>query len=426
MQQNLLIDIARWRERPGPRGIPSVCSAHPLVIEAAMLRALEEDAALLIEATCNQVNQDGGYTGMTPADFTRFVAGIADRVSFPKDKIILGGDHLGPNPWKHLPAEDAMAKAVTMIEAYAKAGFTKLHLDTSMGCAGEPVALPDTVTAERAARLAAAAEAAIRAQDGIAPVYIIGTEVPVPGGALEELDTLVVTAPEAAIETVDVHRRVFEAAGAANAFKRVVGAVVQPGVEFGNENVIAYDREKAAKLSASLRQLDGIVFEAHSTDYQTPDALRDLVSDGFAILKVGPGLTFALREALYGLDQIAAFLFPGARQQTLASVTETVMREEPANWGKYYHGSPEAQRLQRHFSYSDRIRYYWPHPKVATAVEDLLTLLDGVTIPETLISQYLPGSYERVRDGKVAAKAKPLALAAVDRVLEDYFVACRV
>ncbi|SDA94889.1 D-tagatose-bisphosphate aldolase, class II, non-catalytic subunit [Sinorhizobium sp. NFACC03] len=426
MQQNLLIDIARWRERPGPRGIPSVCSAHPLVIEAAMLRALEEDAALLIEATCNQVNQDGGYTGMTPADFTRFVAGIADRVSFPKDKIILGGDHLGPNPWKHLPAEDAMAKAVTMIEAYAKAGFTKLHLDTSMGCAGEPVALPDTVTAERAARLAAAAEAAIRAQDGIAPVYIIGTEVPVPGGALEELDTLVVTAPEAAIETVDIHRRAFEAAGAANAFKRVVGAVVQPGVEFGNENVIAYDREKAAKLSASLRQLDGIVFEAHSTDYQTPDALRDLVSDGFAILKVGPGLTFALREALYGLDQIAAFLFPGARQQTLASVTETVMREEPANWGKYYHGSPEAQRLQRHFSYSDRIRYYWPHPKVATAVEDLLTLLDRVTIPETLISQYLPGSYERVRDGKVAAKAKPLALAAVDRVLEDYFVACRV
>lgn len=426
MQQNLLIDIARWRERPGPRGIPSVCSAHPLVIEAAMLRALEEDAALLIEATCNQVNQDGGYTGMTPADFTRFVAGIADRVSFPKDKIILGGDHLGPNPWKHLPAEDAMAKAVTMIEAYAKAGFTKLHLDTSMGCAGEPLALPDTVTAERAARLAAAAEAAIRGQDGIAPVYIIGTEVPVPGGALEELDTLAVTAPEAAIETVSIHRQAFETVGAADAFGRVVGAVVQPGVEFGNENVIAYDRAKAAKLSASLRQLNGIVFEAHSTDYQTPDALRDLVSDGFAILKVGPGLTFALREALYGLDQIAAFLFPGARQQTLASVTETVMREEPANWGKYYHGSPEAQRLQRHFSYSDRIRYYWPHPKVATAVEDLLTLLDGVTIPETLISQYLPGSYERVRDGKVAAKAKPLALAAVDRVLEDYFVACRV
>lgn len=426
MQENHLIDIARWSERPGPRGIPSICSAHPLVIEAAMLRAHREKAPVLIEATCNQVNQDGGYTGMTPEDFTRFVGAIADRIEFPREKILLGGDHLGPNPWKHLPADEAMAKAEAMITTYAKAGFTKLHLDTSMGCAGEPTALPDATTAARAARLAAVAEDAVGGRGGVLPVYIIGTEVPIPGGALEELDTLEVTAPEAAIETVRVHRAAFEEAGAAGAFSRVVGAVVQPGVEFGNENVIAYDRARAEKLSATLGQLHGMVFEAHSTDYQTPDALRELVADGFAILKVGPGLTFALREALYGLDQIAAFLFPAARERTLAEVTEAVMREEPANWAKYYHGSAEEQRLQRHFSYSDRIRYYWPHPKAAAAVDELMSLLDGVAIPETLISQFLAGSYARVRNGEVAPQAKPLALAAVDAVLQDYFAACRV
>lgn len=245
-----------------------------------------------------------------------------------------------------------------------------------MGCAGEPAALPDATTAARAARLAAVAEDAIRARKGVLPVYIIGTEVPVPGGALEEIDTLEVTAPEAALETVRVHRAAFEDAGAAGAFSRVVGAVVQPGVEFGNENVIAYDRAKAAKLSASLRELGGMVFEAHSTDYQTRDALCELVADGFAILKVGPGLTFALREALYGLDRIAAFLFPDTRRRTLAEVTEAVMREEPANWGKYYHGSADEQRLQRHFSYSDRIRYYWPHPKVAAAVDELMAVVE--------------------------------------------------
>ncbi|MDX0543283.1 D-tagatose-bisphosphate aldolase, class II, non-catalytic subunit [Sinorhizobium medicae] len=426
MQENYLIDIARWSERPGARGIPSICSAHPLVIEAAMLRARREGTPVLIEATCNQVNQDGGYTGMTPADFTRFVGAIAHRLDFPRDRILLGGDHLGPNPWKHLPAEKAMAKAETMIEAYAKAGFTKLHLDTSMGCAGEPIALPDATTAARAARLAAVAEDAIRDRGGILPVYIIGTEVPIPGGALEELDVLEVTAPEAAIETVRVHREAFKEAGSAGAFGRVVGAVVQPGVEFGNGNVIAYDRSKAAKLSASLRRLEGMVFEAHSTDYQTREALRELVADGFAILKVGPGLTFALREALYGLDQIAAFLFPGTRERTLGEVTEAVMREEPVYWGKYYHGSADEQRIQRHFSYSDRIRYYWPHPKMAAAVDELMALLDGVTIPETLISQFLAGSYARVRDGEVAPQAKPLALAAIDAVLQDYFAACRL
>ena len=64
---------------------------------------------MLIEATCNQVNQEGGYTGMTPADFRGFVEAIAARVGFDPSRIILGGDHLGPNPWKQLPAEEALA-----------------------------------------------------------------------------------------------------------------------------------------------------------------------------------------------------------------------------------------------------------------------------------------------------------------------------
>ncbi len=425
MQKSYLTDIAQWRHGSGVKGIPSICSAHPLVIEASMLHALKQGAHLLVEATCNQVNQDGGYTGMTPADFRDFVEKIAADTGFPLEKLILGGDHLGPNPWKSLPADEAMAKASTMIEAFAKAGFTKLHLDTSMGCAGEPVALPDAITAERAAKLAAVAEAALQGMDGIKPVYIVGTEVPIPGGAMEEIEELEVTKPEAARETIAIHRQAFVAAGVSDAFTRVVGAVVQPGVEFGNENVIAYAPEKAAALSATLSDMPGMVFEAHSTDYQTRDMLRQLVMDGFAILKVGPGLTFALREAYYGLDQIAEFLFPDKRKETLIATIERVLTADPKNWDKYYHGSDDDKHIQRHFSYSDRIRYYWPQPEIGAAVKALFSLLDGVQIPETLINQYLTGAYVGVRDGKVKPDARSLALAAVDRVLEDYFEACR-
>lgn len=426
MQQNHLLDISTWRERPeGFRGIPSICSAHPFVIEAALLHAGKAGSPLLIEATCNQVNQDGGYTGMTPADFRRFVEDMAAKTGFPMDKVILGGDHLGPNPWKSLPAGEAMDKAEVMIRAYAAAGFTKLHLDTSMGCAGEPVALSDEITAERAARLAAAAEDEIKTADTVKPVYIVGTEVPIPGGAMEELDVLEVTRPEAAIKTVQVHAEAFEKAGARAAFDRVVGAVVQPGVEFGNHNVIAYDREKAKALSNCLAELPNLVFEAHSTDYQTREALGSLVADGFAILKVGPGLTFAFREALYGLDQIAAFLLPESRRATLMAVTEAVMIENPVNWNKYYHGSPAEQHLQRHFSYSDRIRYYWPEARISQAVSDLLFVLEDREIPETMISQYLAGLYPGVRSGRVAPTAKGLIIGAIDLVLEDYFEACR-
>lgn len=423
MTINVLKDIAEWAKRPGIRGIPSICSAHPLVIEASMLRAAKEGTPLLIEATCNQVNQDGGYTGMTPADFRRFVEDIATKVSFPVEKLILGGDHLGPNPWKTLDPEAAMDKAKVMIRAFAEAGFTKLHLDTSMGCAGEPVALADAVTASRAASLAAVAEEATK-NSAIKPVYIIGTEVPIPGGAMEELEELELTKPDAALETVRVHAEAFAALGLNDAFERAIGAVVQPGVEFGNHNVILFNQAKAKPLSATLEQMPGFVFEAHSTDYQGRKALTELVASGFAILKVGPGVTFALREALYGLDHIADFLFPGKRQQSLRETMEQVMLAKPGNWEKYYHGSPDEQRLQRHFSYSDRIRYYWPEPQAANAVADLFALFDGVTIPETLISQYLFQSYDAVRRGDVKPEAKALALSAVDLVLQDYFAAC--
>ena len=423
MTTNSLHSIAAWRGRPGPSGIPSICTAHPMVIEAAMRATLPTALPLLIEATCNQVNQDGGYTGMTPADFRRFVEDIAARTGFPLARLILGGDHLGPNPWKHLPADQAMAKAEVMIRDYAAAGFTKLHLDCSMGCLGEPVALDDAETSARAARLAAMAEAA-RPKDGIPPVYIIGTEVPVPGGALEEIEGLEVTGPEAALTTFAVHRDAFAAAGLAEAFSRVIGLVVQPGVEFGNHNVVDFDPEGAVALCAALPAMPGLVYEAHSTDYQTRAALRALVQDGFAILKVGPGLTFALREAFYGLDAIAEELFPGRRAQTLRAAMEGVMLAAPKNWDKYYHGTDAERALQRHFSYSDRIRYYWPEPTAVQAVTALFDLLGDRDLPETLIGQYLGGLYPDLRAGRLPPRARDLALAAVDRVTQDYIAAC--
>jgi D-tagatose-1,6-bisphosphate aldolase subunit GatZ/KbaZ len=401
-------------------GITSICSAHPLVIEAALLEGIATSTDVLIEATCNQVNQDGGYTGMTPADFRRFVEDIAARVGFDTKRLILGGDHLGPNPWKHLPAEEALLKSDVMIDAFVRAGFTKIHLDTSMGCAGEPVALPDAVTAERAARLAKVSETAAREAGYDLPVYIIGTEVPIPGGAMEEIEELELTKPGAAVETVAIHRKAFAALGLEDAFARAIGVVVQPGVEFGNENVVFYNSEKATALSDVLSEMPQFVFEAHSTDYQPVEALSDLVHDGFAILKVGPGLTVALREALYGLDQIAAFLDKLPEEKTLRGKMEALLLAEPKNWEKYYHGDAEELRLQRHFSYSDRIRYYWPHPVATAAVDALLKRLEGRKIPETLISQYLGTLYPAVASGEIEPTPHALMVEAVRNVVRTY------
>jgi len=310
-----------------------------------------------------------------------------------------------------------MAKAEIMVAAYVAAGFRKIHLDCSMGCKDEPAALGDDVVAQRAARLASIAETAAREAGVPSPVYIIGTEVPPPGGATHAIQTIEVTAASAAARTLAVHREAFTAAGVPDALQRVIGLVVQPGVEFGNANVVIYDPAAARDLSLGLQDLPGVVFEAHSTDYQSVDALTALVEDGFAILKVGPGLTFALREALFGLDAIAGELRL-ERGEPLPVVMERLMLAEPSNWHSHYPGSATEQYLQRHFSYSDRIRYYWGHADAVAAVDRLMASFK-TAIPETLISQYLGRLYPMAAAGGSRTPVS-LCLSAIDLALAPY------
>ena len=219
-------------------GICSVCSAHPLVIEAALAFDRNSTRKVLIEATSNQVNQFGGYTGMTPADFREFVFTIADKVGFARERIILGGDHLGPNCWQNEPAEAAMEKSIALIKAYVAAGFSKIHLDASMSCADDPVPLPPGVVAQRAARLCKAAEETATEEQKAALTYVIGTEVPVPGGEASSINSVHVTRVEDAAQTLETHSEAFAALGLDEAMTRVIALVVQPGVEFDHTQII--------------------------------------------------------------------------------------------------------------------------------------------------------------------------------------------
>ena len=106
--KNLLLEMVEKRKKGIHSGIPSFCSANKLVIEAIMEQSKRFDDYVLIEATSNQVNQFGGYMNMKPKDFKEYVYKIADRIDFDKNKIILGGDHLGPQPWQDLDEETAM------------------------------------------------------------------------------------------------------------------------------------------------------------------------------------------------------------------------------------------------------------------------------------------------------------------------------
>ncbi|MGV9853627.1 D-tagatose-bisphosphate aldolase, class II, non-catalytic subunit [Streptomyces sp. NPDC003442] len=423
--QSPLSEVVRRQKAGQPQGITSVCSAHPLVIEAAVVQARESGGHVLVEATSNQVDQYGGYTGMRPADFRDLAYRIAAESGLPLERVILGGDHLGPNRWQSLTPDEAMERADALVAAYVAADFTKIHLDCSFACAGDPVPLTDDVVAERAARLIRVAEETAGPERAERIRYVIGTEVPTPGGAHETLGALVPTTPEAARTTLEQHRKAFARHGIDEVWKRVMALVVQPAVEFDHLQVVDYRRELTEELRKVLDDEPTMVYEAHSTDYQTAEALTALVEDHWAVLKVGPGLTFALREALFALAAIEDELVPAAERSRLAEVVERRMLAEPATWEGYYPGGAAEQRLARRYSYSDRMRYYWPDPEIEKAQARLMDNLSAVDIPLPLLSAHLPLQYARVRHGELAARPRDLAVDHVRDVLRDYDRASR-
>lgn len=404
-------------------GICSVCSAHPLVIEAALRFDLHTNNKVLIEATSNQVNQFGGYTGMQPADFRDFVNKIAREVGFPSERIILGGDHLGPNCWQGEPAAEAMEKSVDLIKAYVAAGFSKIHLDASMSCADDPVPLDPAIVAERAARLCQAAEETATDEQKRHLTYVIGTEVPVPGGEASTIGSVHVTRAQDAAVTLETHEAAFRKLGLNAALERVIAIVVQPGVEFDHTQIIHYQPEAAKALSAWIEGTP-MVYEAHSTDYQSRQAYRALVRDHYAILKVGPALTFALREAIFALAQMENELVAPESRSRVMEVIDEVMLNEPGYWKKYYRPTWSQAMVDIHFSLSDRIRYYWPHPRIRQSVEKLIANLTETKLPLGLISQYMPVQFERLSLNELAAVPHDLILDKIQDVLRAYRYGC--
>jgi len=431
-KEKFLKDIVDLQHKGKSTGICSICSYNSYVLKAGFIEAKENDSPVLIESTCNQVNQYGGYTGMTPEDFRNYVFCIAEEVGFPKDKIILGGDHLGPFPFKEEKAELAMEKGHEMVKNYVLSGYTKIHLDPSMPLEGDPVdekgALLKEVTAERCADLCFTAEKSFQSiklknEWASPPVYVIGTEVPAPGGSDEVERGIQVTDAHHFEQTVSITREFFFKKNLENAWERVIAVVVQPGVEYGDHTVIDYDRQKAKELRSAIKKYPALVFEGHSTDFQTKKALRELVEDGVAILKVGPALTFSAREGVFLLNYIEEEIYRNRKDIELSRFIHTldnVMLNNPGHWEKYYTGDENCKAFSRKYSFFDRSRYYWMEKDVTESLNTLMKNLKSTNIPLSLISQFFPNQYKKIREGILNRHPEALLIDKIREVLKDY------
>ncbi len=401
------------RNRAGRGGVAmSVCSAHPLVLRALFRTAHRHETIALVESTSNQVDQYGGYTGLMPADFAALVRRLAAEEGFPEDMVLLGGDHLGTNTWRAKAADEAMAEACGLVQAYVKAGYRKIHLDASFACADDRGRLTDEIVAERCARMAEVCEGV---WESAPPIYVVGTEVPTPGGT-HDTEEMHVTSAADVERTLGVFRTVFHRHRLERAWERVVALVVQPGVEFGDG--VIHDFQPVPELARAILDHPGMVYEAHSTDYQSALALQRLVEHHFMILKVGPWLTYALREGLFLLELMERELKPFIPSRFRDTLTH-VMKEDPKYWDRYYSGDPDAVEFKIAFSYSDRARYYLARKEVVESLDRLFQNLSA-PLPETLISQYMPAQYFGVRSGRIRPAARDLVVERICDVMELY------
>jgi D-tagatose-1,6-bisphosphate aldolase subunit GatZ/KbaZ len=427
--RNPLLDVVGKNKGREKRGIASICSSNGYVVAATLEWALSRNESALIEATANQVNQFGGYTGMKPHDFVRFVHGVADHVGFPKDKLILGGDHLGPLAWQDQDSSASMKMASDLVSDYVRAGFTKIHIDTSMMLGGDrAISFDDRLIAERGAALCEACERTFDAlksarPQAVRPAYVIGSEVPKPGGSQNGDEEPSVTEVEDFHGSVETFKEAFLRRGLPTAWGSVMAVVVQLGVEFGDDRVNEYERARAADLSRALVAYPTLVFEGHSTDFQTRESLREMVEDGVAILKVGPALTFAFREALFALSMMEDALSgyqKSIEPSHFIEVLERTMVQDPDNWKRHYHGTPERLAFDRKYSFSDRCRYYLPSPAVKDACDLLIRNLRAVRPPLSLISQFMPRQYALIRSGLLECDPEALMKSRIRECLDEY------
>ncbi len=279
-----------------------------------------------------------------------------------------------------------MARARELVRQCVLAGYAKLHLDASMRLAGDPGApeapLDAAIATERTAELCAAAEQAHAEAAGGSPppLYVIGTDVPAPGGEVGE----------AAAPGRD-HRRRGRARQsrspgtrfAKRGLESAVGARGRGGAAAGGRLHQHARVRLPARAGGPARRarprVPGLVFEAHSTDYQRPASLRALVADRFAVLKVGPrsDLRLPRGRARPRGDRARVAGRPPRRRGRAACGRRSRRRWPPSpRTGAGHHAeADEACAALRAFGFSDRVRYYWPAPAVRAALGRLFANL---------------------------------------------------
>ncbi len=358
----LLSGIRRLEIATGvKRTIFAACPNSNTVIRAALKSAKRNNAPIKFAATLNQVDTDGGYTGLTPREFVNTIR-LHARSLHIVSPVIIAVDHGGPwlkdihsrNQWSY---NDTMAAVKKSFEAAIEAGYDLLHVDPTVDITlpkGKTISID--LVADRTLELIAHTEHFRVSHNYPRIAYEVGTEE-VHGG-LADLDVFK--------HFLDRLKSGLEKLGMPDVWPCfVVGKV---GTDL---HTTTFDPLVARQLVEIARNYGSLIKGHYSDNVTNPEAYPE---SGMGAANIGPEFTemeyLALVELELIQDQLARegkIAKPVAMMKTLQ---EAVIRSE--RWQKWLHekenpvdffaNSPERQE----WLIRTCCRYIWEDPQVVS------------------------------------------------------------
>ena len=340
-----------------PRTIFAACPNSPAVIRASLRAAKRNNAPIYFAATLNQVDCDGGYTGMTQEAFTRTVRFEAERINFT-GPVIVAIDHGGPwlkdkqrtEKWS---VEDAMNGVKRSFEAAVLAGYDLIHVDPTVDInvpKGEIIDIH--LVAARTVELISHVEAFRKSKGLPAISYEVGTEE-VHGGLADEktFDTFIGELKKGLV-----------GAGLSDVWPCfIVGKV---GTDL---DTTVFDGEVAKRLTTKVRPLGSYIKGHYTDDVANPE---EYPLCGMGAANVGPEFTISEYRALCELEQLEKRHEAEGRVAVLSGMKEvlTAAVHDSHRWEKWLHEDEQGKDLceltpeRQDWIVATCCRYIWQQP----------------------------------------------------------------
>tara|TARA_B100000767_G_C19718103_1_gene515916 strand:+ start:141 stop:1364 length:1224 start_codon:yes stop_codon:yes gene_type:complete len=393
------------------KSLPSFCTANFDVIESIFYYCLINKFPCLIECTSNQVNQDGGYTFTTPKLFVKKINKLRKKIKLNKSQLFLGGDHLGPLPWKNNTNKTALKKSIKLINNFLNEKFDKIHIDTSIKCKNDQL-INNEIIFDRTCKIL---NSPIIKKKIDNKFLVIGTEVPL-SGSDDDKKVIITSMKKIKIEALKFQNLLVNL----KLKKKIFGLVIEPGMKYMNSSIKKPIFTKFLNKKKFSKAND-FVFEAHSTDYQPKKILLNLVDNNFKFLKVGPELTYNYSRSLFFMNKIENKFFKNPTSDIKKNILLS-MKEKNKYWKEYYDKNNDLLLLN---SKLDRSRYYLNTKNVENSIRILKNNIN--ILDKKNIISFIGNNFKKdflFYNKKRLSNFDNIKLIFISKTLKRYFSAC--